>query len=212
MPSTCANTGPVLADAGPRVALALLALGLASLAVWRRVDRGARVPLYQRALVLVLPALSAASADALFLRLVPAAIQGAIAALFLVSLRGGGSLLFSAARALHPHAPEFIAPYCRKSTIVLAGVFALQGIAVAWLALDPPQRGWGFASGILVWAPVLAASLVDWIVRKSWFRYFGPGPIDQLLRRVLPPENTATGRRSLDYIRKMRAQLGMPPP
>jgi hypothetical protein len=59
---------------------------------------------------------------------------------------------------------------------------------------------------------VLAASLVDWVVRKWWFRYFGPGPLDQLLKHVLPPENTAAGRRSLDYIRRMRAQLGMPPP
>jgi hypothetical protein len=25
---------------------------------------------------------------------------------------------------------------------------------------------------------VAAASLVDWVVRKSWFRYFGPGPLE----------------------------------
>jgi hypothetical protein len=49
-------------------------------------------------------------------------------------------------------------------------------------------------------------------VRKWWFRYFGPGPLDQLLKHALPPENTAAGRRSLDYIRKMRADHGMPPP
>jgi hypothetical protein len=59
---------------------------------------------------------------------------------------------------------------------------------------------------------VIAASLADWVVRKWWFRYFGPGPLDQLLKRVLPPENTEAGRRSLEYIRRMRAQLGMPPP
>jgi uncharacterized membrane protein len=194
------------------VAVALLGLGLLSLALWQRVDRGARVPAYQRAALLLLPALAAASGEAVFLRLVPAAIQGLIAALFVASLRGGGSLFYDAARSLHPYAPDFIAPYCRKSTIVFAGVFALQGIGVAILAFHPPADGWGAASGVWVWTPVFAASGVDWIVRKSWFRHFGPGPLDQLLRRLLPPENTAPGRRSLEHIRRMRAELGMPPP
>ncbi len=49
-------------------------------------------------------------------------------------------------------------------------------------------------------------------IGERWFRYFGPGPLDQLLRRLIPPENTATGRCSLEYIRRMRAELGMPPP
>ena len=194
------------------VAAALLGLGLVSLVAWQRVDRGARVPLYQRVLLLVLPALAVASGNGVFMRLVPAAIQALIAALFVVSLRDGGSIFYDAARTLHPYAPDFIAPYCRKSTMFFAGVFALQGIGVAILALHPPEQGWGTASGVWVWTPVLVASLIDWIVRKSWFRYFGPGPLDQLLRRLLPPENTAPGRRSLDHIRRMRAELGMPPP
>jgi uncharacterized membrane protein len=194
------------------VAALLLALGLASLALWQRAARAARVPLHQRAALLALPALAAATGDALFLRLIPAAIQALIAVLFVVSLRGGGSLFYDAAKSLHPYAPDFIAPYCRKSTAVFAGVFAMQGAAAAYLAFHPPGSGWGTAVGIWIWIPVLLASLIDWCVRKWWFRYFGPGPLDQLLKRVLPPENTAAGRRSLDYIRRMRAQLGMPPP
>jgi uncharacterized membrane protein len=194
------------------VAGVLLVLGAVSLLAWRGVATRAGVPHYLRAAVLVLPAAAAVTADALYLRLVPAAIQALIAALFVVSLRGGGSLFYDAARSLHPYAPEFIAPYCRKSTAVFAGVFALQGVAALYLAFHPPASGWGTATGLWIWTPVLAASLVDWCVRKWWFRYFGPGPIDQLLKHVLPPENTAAGRRSLEYIRQMRAQLGMPPP
>ena len=193
------------------VALVLLGLELVSLVAWLRFAPQ-RVPISQRAALLALPALAAATNDALYLRLVPAAIQAGIAALFVVSLRGGGSLFYDAARSLHPYAPDFIAPYCRKSTIVFAGVFALQGAAALYLAFHPPASGWGTATGVWIWTPVLAASLVDWAVRKWWFRYFGPGPLDQLLKHVLPPENTAAGRRSLDYIRRMRAQLGMPPP
>jgi uncharacterized membrane protein len=196
---------------GP-VALALLGLSAASLLVWQRAAESARIPLVQRAALLALPVLAVVTGDALYLRLVPAAIQLLIAALFVVSLRGGGSIFYDAARTLHPYAPDFIAPYCRKSTAVFAGLFALQGAGVAWLAFHPPESGWGAASGFWVWIPVLAASLADWAVRKWWFRYFGPGPLDQLLKRVLPPENTAAGRRSLEYIRKMRADLGMPPP
>jgi uncharacterized membrane protein len=194
------------------VALALLAIGLASLVAWQRLAARARVPLAQRAAILVLPALAAATGEVLFLRLVPAAIQALIAVLFVVSLRGGGSLFYDAARTLHPYAPEFIAPYCRRSTIVFAGIFAGLAIAAAVLAFHPPASSWGTATGVWIWMPVLLASLIDWCVRKWWFRYFGPGPLDQLLKHVLPPENTAAGRRSLEYIRRMRAQLGMPPP
>jgi hypothetical protein len=96
--------------------------------------------------------------------------------------------------------------------VIFAALFALQGIATGWLAFHPPASGWATATGLWIWTPILVASLGDWVVRKWWFRYFGPGRLDQLLKRVLPPENTEAGRRSLEYIRRMRAQLGMPPP
>jgi uncharacterized membrane protein len=194
------------------VALVLLGMGLASLFAWQRLAATARVPLYQRAALLALPALAAGTGDALFVRLVPAAIQALIAVLFAVSLRGGGSLFYDAAKSLHPYAPDFIAPYCRRSTAVFGGIFALLAVVATYFAFSPPTSGWGTTTGLWIWAPVIAASLVDWAVRKWWFRYFGPGPLDQLLKRLLPPENTAAGRRSLEYIRRMRSQLGMPPP
>src|SRR4030095_9449726 len=97
------------------VAIALLGLGLASLVVWQRLATRARVPLYQRAAILLVPALAAATGNLLFLRLIPVAIQALIAALFVVSLRGGGSLFYDAARSLHPYAPDFIAPYCHNA-------------------------------------------------------------------------------------------------
>jgi uncharacterized membrane protein len=204
-----------LASVGVRpVAFALLAIGAVSLFAWRKLDATGRVPMSSRAALLVLPALSAATGAELYLRLVPAAIQLGIAALFLHSLRGGGSLFLDAAKSLHPYAPDFIAPYCRKSTALFAGIFIAQGLGVAWLAFHPAMNepSWGTATGVLVWIPMLVATAIDWLVRKWWFRYYGPGPIDAVLRRLMPPEDTEAGRRSLDYIRKMRAELGMPPP
>ncbi len=202
-----------LAHFGARAfATALLAAGLVSLALWRRLGGAARLPLALHAALLALPALAALRADPTYLRLVPAAIQALIALFFARSLVGGSSILEQAAKRIHPYAPDFIGPYCRKATATFAAIFALQGAALAALALDPPAAGWALASGVLAWGPVLAASIVEWAVRKSWFRYYTDGPIDRRLRRWLPPESTAAGRRSLEYIRRMREQLGMPPP
>lgn len=193
---------------------ALTAAGAAALALLarRRAAGSALVPVPLRAALLALPALAAATGDLRFLRLVPAAIQVLLTVVFAGSLRGGGSLLQQVARSLHPYAPDFIGPYCRKATAVFAAIFAVQGLGVAWFALAPPAAGWVFAASVLVWAPVMAASLVEWLVRKAWFRYYGPGPVDRVLRTLLPPEQTAQGRRSLEYVRRMRRELGMPPP
>ena len=202
-----------LASAGTRpVAGVLLGVGLASLLLWRSVAKETPAPWALRLGLLSLPLLALATGDALYLRLVPVAIQFLIGAYFLLSLSGGSSILQETAKRIHPYAPEFIGPYCRKVTVVFAVFFALQGLAVAWIAFDPPASGWGFASGILAWAPVMAATVVEWGVRKSYFRYYGDGPLDRLLARLWPAEATEAGRRSLDYVRRTRAELGMPPP
>jgi uncharacterized membrane protein len=193
------------------VGVALCGAGLVSLVALQR-GRVPMPPLWLRAAGLALPLGAALSGDAVFLRLIPAAIQFGVVAVFLASLRGGGSLFQDVARIIEPHAPEFIASYCRKTTLVFAAIFALQGVAVGLLALRPGQEGWAFASGVLIWTPVLVGFAVEWVVRKTWFRNWGDGPLDRRLRRLFPPENTPAGRRSLEFIRRRRSELGMPPP
>ena len=194
------------------VAAVLLATGLLSLLPARRpgdlpgAGRGARAAL------LALPTLALAVGAEVWLRLVPAGVMALVSAVFLASLRGGGSLLQRAARRMHPYAPDFIGPYCRAATAAFAGLFALQAAALVALALRPPAAGWGLVSSLVVWLPPLLASGVEWAVRKAWFRYYGPGPLDRVLATLLPPERTARGRRSLDHIRRMRRELGLPPP
>lgn len=192
--------------------LLLGGVGLASLTLLRRVTDAHTPPLVLRAAILALPVGAAASGDVVFLRLVPAAIQFGVVAVFLGSLRSGGSLFEDVARIIEPHAPDFIRPYCRKATVVFAALFAIQGLMVGTLALHPGGADWAFVSGVLVWCPVLAGFAVEWVVRKTWFRAYGDGPLDRGLRVLLPPENTAAGRRSLEYIRRRRRELGMPPP
>jgi uncharacterized membrane protein len=204
---------------GPRVtSAAVLALGLASLALSRRAERAEQASAasgrsaWLRVLPLALPALTVASGDERFLRLVPAAIEAVLCGLFLTSLRGSSSILQQAALRLEPYAPDFIGPYCRKATAAFALLFAAQAVALALVAVKAPGADWAITSSLLVWLPTLAFTALEFLVRKAWFRHYGGAPWDRLLRAMLPPEHTARGRRSLDYIRKKRAELGMPPP
>jgi uncharacterized membrane protein len=200
---------------GPRATgAALFALGLASFAPWlvRRARPDTRGGLWLRGLVLLLPGLAALSGDVRFLMLVPAAIEALLSAAFIGSLAGGGSILQKAALTLEPEAPDFIGPYCRKATLAFATLFALQALALVGLALAPPEPGWALRASLVVWAPTLVATALEFTVRKAWFRHYGPGLVDRLLRKLMPPENTTQGRRSLDYIRKRRLELGLPPP
>jgi uncharacterized membrane protein len=204
---------------GPRVAsAAVLVLGLASLALSARAERAESASSapgrarWLRALPLALPILTVASGDERFLRLLPAVIEAMLCGLFLTSLRGGSSILQQAALLLEPYAPDFIGPYCRKATAAFAALFAAQAVALATLALRAPGPDWAMTSSLLVWLPTLAFTALEFLVRKAWFRHYGGAPWDRVLRALLPPENTARGRRSLDYIRQKRAELGMPPP
>lgn len=192
------------------VAGALLVPGALSLALWWRLGRS-RVALVPELLLLALLLAAAVGGSLFFLHLVPAAIQLLIAVFFALSLRGGSSILERAAQTIHPYAPDFIRPYCRKATLAFAAIFAAQGAALAALAASPPES-WATTSGLLAWAPVMGASAIEWAIRKSHFRYYTDGPVDRWLRRWLPPEKTEAGRRSLAYIRAKRLELGMPPP
>ena len=192
-------------------AAAVLGLGLASLALSLQ-RRAPGSPAWLRALPLALPALAAATGDVRFLALVPAAVEGLLAAVFLGSLRGGGSLLQQAALTLEPYAPDFIAPYCRKATLAFGVLFIVQAVALVALALRAPAGDWARDASLVVWVPTLASTALEFAVRKAWFRHYGDNPVDRVLRALMPPENTARGRRSLDYIRKKRLELGLPPP
>lgn len=197
---------------GPRaVGAALLALGLTGVALSRRRSIPGFGPRL-RVLAVALPGLALLAGDARFLALVPAAIQAVLCGLFLGSLRGGGSILAQAARTLEPYAPDFIDPYCRKATLVFAALFALQAATLAVLGVAAPGPGWALRASLVSWAPLLACTAVEFLVRKAWFRNYSDTPWDRVLRVLFPPENTAQGRRSLEWIRQKRAELGLPPP
>jgi uncharacterized membrane protein len=206
-----AATRAVEAFGARAVGAAILVISLASLVASRR----RRVPglgLGLRVLPLAVAMLAVVSGDVRFVQLVPAAIEAMLCGLFLGSLRGGGSILQQVALTLEPFAPDFIAPYCRKASAAFALLFAAQATALVAVAFTASTQSWASDASVLIWAPTLAGMAVEFLVRKAWFRNYGPGLVDRAFRALLPPENTAQGRRSLDWIRQKRAELGMPPP
>jgi uncharacterized membrane protein len=161
--------------------------------------------------VALLLALAAASGDARLLRLVPAWIYLALAALFAASLRGPGSAIESAARWLVPEAPEFIRGYCRGVTAAWVAIFLANAAAIAWLALAAhPDAWWRFALRD-VWLAMAAFAAAEFLVRKTRFRYyFHGGPFERLWARFFPAERTPRGRRSLATIEAWRAARARP--
>jgi uncharacterized membrane protein len=193
------------------VAGVLFLLGLASLATSRDSLPGPRMlQVAVRLGFLALLAIAMIADTSLPLHFIPSLVYLILCGSFLASLRGGGSVIGRAARLMHPYVPDFVDSYCRKATVVWALFFAANAVAIAALALFEPSR-WAAWTGGFAYAAMAVLSAVEFLVRKSWFRYYGRGPVDRLLAALLPPENTWQGRRSQEYITRMRRELGIEP-
>lgn len=201
------------------VAAALLALALAGGALplgaagGRRIDLP-HVPGFPGAIALLLAA-ALATGDVRCLFLVPAAVYLWLALLAAASLREPPSLIERAARFLQPRAPDFIRGYCRKVTALWCVFFAGTAAVIAWLVAAGEVDARRAFSSWGLWLPVGALSLVEYAVRKSWFRYYAGGPLDRIWAALLPAENSERGRRSLAYIREARERMraeGFTPP
>jgi uncharacterized membrane protein len=150
---------------------------------------------------------AAATGSGVFLQLVPAFIYWTLAAFVRVSLRSEVSLLERGVFYLVPEAPDFVRPYLRKLTALWGLYFAGAGIMIAALAFFGPAGWWSAFTGGWVYAAMIALTVVEFLVRKTWFRYyFHNGPFDRLWSRLFPAENTAQGRESMKSIREFREQ------
>jgi uncharacterized membrane protein len=152
--------------------------------------------------------------DRRWLLLVPAAIQVFLAAVFAASLRDV-PVIERAARFLQPRAPDFIRPYCGKVTLLWAGLFGVNALLMGVLVFTDASDSWRAFTGWGAYALMGVVTVAEYFARKIWFRYYGGHPIDRLWARLLPPENTERGRRSLAYIRRMHDDMreaGFVPP
>lgn len=198
--------GVILRFGVDRVALALLSLAAISFALpGRRLGSALRSGAAPSLGIPLLLAAAAATEQPVYLQLIPCIVYLTLADFFRVSLRADDSIIERAARYLVPEAPEFIRPYCRKVTRLWIAFFLGSGLAIAALAISGEFTRWELFTGRLVYALMLAVSIIEFFVRKTWFRYyFYRGPIDRLWERWFPPENTAAGRRSMQYIARVR--------
>ena len=154
---------------------------------------------------------AAASGERVFLLLVPCWVQVALARMFWRSVRDGESIFERVAFGIQPYAPDFIRPYCRRSTSVWAAYFLANALVIAALAVFGPLAWWRNFTGWIVWLAMGALAAGDYVVRKLYFRIYFDRPLDRLLARLFPSENTAMGRRANEHRREMRLALGLPP-
>ncbi len=202
-----------LSRAGARgVAFGIAALAIGAIPLTRRGAWSLPASRMHQALLGALLAAAILFDQRVFLQLIPALAQWVLFTVFWMSLREPVSLIERGARLLQPHAPDFIGPYCRKTTLVWAAFFALNALCIAGLAILAPVGWWrAYTSWILIGAMTLLFA-VEFVVRKSFFRYYPGGPVDRIWATLLPAKNTTQGRRTVAYIRDKRRELGMEPP
>ena len=157
-----------------------------------------------------LVALALATGSTEFLLVLPAAVYLAIARILERSARSPESLIERVAFWMQPYAPDFIRPYCRKVTRFWAGVFLANAIGIAALALFAPVTWWQAYTGWIVWLVFAAISVVEFAVRKAYFRNYDDGPIDLLFEKFFPSDRTEMGRRAMAHKAEMRRSLGRP--
>ncbi len=189
----------------------LLATGVVGLA-WRWRAHAAPVLRATQIGILALLAGAAALGTKHPLLYVPAVIQLGLAATFAASLREEHSIVERMAHLMQPYLPDWIRPYCRVVTALWSIFFLGNAVAITALAATGALEAWRTWTGLGLYAVAMVLQGVETVFRKSWFRAFDEGPVDRVFRRIFPPQRTDRGRRSMEYIRKMRIELGMEEP
>jgi len=182
------------------LAIALLALYGVSVAIRFRGSAAEIWDLLRQHLGLaVLIAIAFATGNATVLLFVPVIVSGYLFWTFSASLREGMPMIERFARIVEDDLPDFTIPYCRKVTIVWCVFLAANALCVMILALAAPIEWWALYSGLIAYLLVGLIVAGEFLVHKIWFRYFGNGLLDRVLRQLFPPQQTANGRRSLAY-------------
>ncbi len=152
---------------------------------------------------------TATSGESVFLRLVPAAVFASLADMCRISLREGISIIERAVQYMVPEAPGFIRNYCRNLTWLWCGFFVGCALGSALLAISGNLERWSRFTGSGIYTAIAAVTAIEFLVRKTWFRYyFHEGPFDRLWSRLFPAEDTPRGRQSLAYIQRFRESSG----
>ncbi|MEE2665327.1 MAG: hypothetical protein VX681_14520 [Myxococcota bacterium] len=182
----------------------LLAAVLIAMVVRLAVERRPLRLLAQNAGALVLLGLATGSADRTYLYLFPALVNLYLAAIFAGSVASRASIVERGARLVQPYLPSFTLAYCRRLTLLWAAFFAANCVWIGVLAFGPTEP-WRRYTVVVYPGLIAMLCAIEFLVRKSWFRYYGDGPLDRTLAGLFPPEVNERGRRSQRYISALRA-------
>ena len=168
-------------------------LGLALLALRTAVISRQRLIGYARALAG--PGLAIGAAFALSalvnhpfaLLLTPAGVSFALLASFAQSLRGPTPMIERFARIVTPDLSDEEVVYCRRTTLVWCGFFAVNGGIEAALALAARLEVWTLYTGLLSYVLIGTLFACEFVYRHWRFRRYVGAPTDVLLRRLFPP-------------------------
>jgi uncharacterized membrane protein len=156
--------------------------------------------------------LAIATDERIALLLLPSAASLYLLWTFARSLRRGPPMIERFARLVEDDLPDFCVPYCRKVTLVWCVFLASNTAVVAGLALAGSLEWWALYTGFVFYLALGTLLGIEFVVRKLWFRYYGNGLADRLFAAAFPPQRTANGRRSLDYVeRRQRGEASREP-
>ena len=167
---------PFVVIAGSRLvgtrltALLVVLLLLPGLVAAARGDRGAgRRSLAFAAGATVVALAAAVLDDARFLLAWPVLVSGALLVAFLLSLRGGRSMVEGFARLRKPDLSPAEVAYCRAVTWVWCAFFVANGVVAAGLALSGRHDLWAIYTGAIAYVLMGLLFAVEYGVRRAKF-------------------------------------------
>ena len=182
------------------VGLVLLALTFASTLLRARERRRELwLLLRQHAGIALLIAVGLWTRDRRVFQLLPVFVNLYLLFSFGSTLLRGPPMIERFARLIEGDLPAFTHAYCRKVTLLWCVFFAANAALISMLALYGSLEGWALYTGFVFYLVLGALQLLEFVVRKLWFRYYPGGFADPLFARWFPPERTRNGRRSLAY-------------
>jgi len=190
-----------LQQASPRMVAAVMVVALVALAGGALLRAHELLPLLLRrfGVLVVFALVAAAYDDPLALKLLPAFSHLWLLVTFAATLVHGPTVAEQFARSVHEDFPDFLRPYTRGVTVVWCVFFAMNAAIYTWLAIAAPTATWALYTGFGFYVLAFALFAGEYVFHKVHFRYYEDGWTDRIWRRVLPPERSERGRRTLAW-------------
>jgi uncharacterized membrane protein len=199
-------TYPFLVVAGLDVANArVIGVALLGVAVLAALASGGHASdlvtlLVRRFGIFTLAAVAAAATNhPVALTLLPSLSSLWLLAMFAATLRREPTIVAQFATTMHDGFPDFLLPYCRKVTWLWCVFFASNAAVSAALALYAEPSTWAWYTGFVAYVLMGLLAAGEYVFHKSRFRFYEDGWADRIWKRLLPPEGSALGRRTLAW-------------